>query len=331
MVDLARAHALDRARSVPGSSRSPRTSAIRPRRCSEQPSERPARVAHEAGDLVALLEQQLRQERAVLAGDAGDQGASGLRRTDAAWHGGSLCRRQRRHTRRPAPARRPPGRTRSRDALPPAPSGRPVAARTRDRLGQRGARRPAAPRPLLLEQLGQRPDAAGRRPAGRAAIASAAASPNVSAEREGTSAIAAPARSAASSASLDAPDEAHVAHRRPAPAERRARGLAGHHQRHARRAGRRRSRRPRPSRAADRASESDPERRREPRRLRLRELGPAHGVGSGTRQGGASTCTRSHGSGAPSSRSRSRANPLGTITASACASRRRCHSASEAP
>ncbi len=36
------------------------------------------------------------------------------------------------------------------------------------------------------------------------------------------------------------------------------------------------------------------------------------------RTGGASTCTRSHGSGAPSSRKRSRANSLGTITASAC-------------
>ena len=37
-----------------------------------------ARAAHEPGHLVALLEQQLRQERAVLAGDAGDQGAGEL-------------------------------------------------------------------------------------------------------------------------------------------------------------------------------------------------------------------------------------------------------------
>ena len=49
------------------------------------------RPAHDARDRVALLEQQLRQERAVLTGDAGDQGASGLSRCRSEGHSESLC------------------------------------------------------------------------------------------------------------------------------------------------------------------------------------------------------------------------------------------------
>ena len=79
VVDLGGPHLAQQASPASsGRAGRPGGASTRPRRCAIRSKRLGARAAHHAVHLVALLEQQLGQVRAVLAGDAGDQRAARL-------------------------------------------------------------------------------------------------------------------------------------------------------------------------------------------------------------------------------------------------------------
>ncbi len=125
----------------------------------------------EAVDLVALVQEQLREVGAVLAGDPGDQGL----------RVGSLMRRSRRRARSRGPGRRPRrGWRRQRRARPrPSPAREPGSARSRAsaaRMRLRLARRDREPGPGSLDLAGggTAPRERRRRSAGRPRSSSSA-------------------------------------------------------------------------------------------------------------------------------------------------------------
>ena len=215
-----------------------------------------------------------------------------------------LGRRQRAHARQ---SRVPRARV-----APPCGGGRGqpghVAGRARGRRG-----RPARPTAPAAVATTGRP----------AAIASAAARPNVSAERDGTTATRRPRRAASRAPS----SPTRPAKRTPA----------------ARRGGRRSQQRPLSGpvagddeRQAGRAARVDRDvdallaARAATTTSAWRPSSARRAVGDRPHDVARRRATRPGSSGAPSSRRRSRANALGTTTTSACSTSRRCHSASAA-
>ena len=152
-----------------------------------------------------------------------------------------------------------------------------------------------------------------------AAIASAAARPNVSGRRDGHERDARARRAArASSSGADAAGEAHVAPRARAPRSRRALGpVAGDDERDARRPA-----------GVDR--DVDALLRREPRGDERVPAGRAAGAAAISRTTCPTTCTCARRAARRARAAARAANALGTTTASACSTSRRCHSASDA-